>query len=53
VAVAPLGLAEPLSVAVVEVTSVAAAVITVGVASDVKVSTVPVPVPSAFPAIAQ
>jgi hypothetical protein len=53
VVVARLGLALPLSVAVVEVTSVAAVVVTVGGAAVVNDTMVPTEVPSAFWAIAQ
>ena len=49
----PRGFAEPLSVAVVPVTSVAADVVTAGAAEVVKLRTVPKRVPAEFEAIAQ
>ena len=51
--VARLGLALPLSCAVVSASAVAAEVTTVGGAAVVNVSTAPNEVPSAFDAIAQ
>jgi hypothetical protein len=53
VAVAPLGLALPFMVAVDEVTSVAALVVTVGTARVVNDSTAPNDRPSPLEAIAQ
>ena len=48
-----MGFADPFSVAEVEATRVAAAVVVVGALGVVNVSTAPKPVPSAFWAIAQ
>ncbi len=49
----PLGFADPLSVAVVEVTGVAASVVTVGVAGAANDSSEPYAMPCEFEAIAQ
>ena len=50
---APLGLAVPLKVTELDVTSVAASVVTLGASSVVKDSTDPKPVPSALCTMAQ